>query len=75
MPTPTCTNFQTTRIPCLKCGQWMGLTLIEPGGRPNFELRTYACIPCETGESFLMAIKPAESGEPHRQKSAPSSVS
>jgi hypothetical protein len=75
MPTPTCTNFQTTRIPCLKCGQWMGLTLIEPGGRPNFELRTYACILCETGESFLMAIKPAESGESLRQKSAPSSVS
>ena len=63
MPTPTCTHFQTTKIPCLKCGQWMGLTLIEPGGRPNFELRTYACVPCETGESFLMAIRPIDAGE------------
>lgn len=63
MPTPTCTHFQTTRIPCLRCGQLMALTLIEPGGRPNFELRTYACGPCETGESFLMAIKSAASGD------------
>jgi hypothetical protein len=75
MPTPTCTHFQTTKIPCLTCGNAMALTLIEPGGRPNFELRTYACIPCDTGESFLMAIKPSESGDQRRPKSAPSSVS
>jgi hypothetical protein len=53
----------------------MGLTLIEPGGRPNFELRTYACIPCQIGESFLMAIKPVESGDLPRPKSASLSVS
>jgi hypothetical protein len=41
----------------------MGLPLIEPGGRPNFELRTFACGACETGESFLMAIKPPDSGD------------
>jgi len=41
----------------------MGLTLIEPAGRPNFELRTYACVPCETGESFLMAIRSVNGGE------------
>jgi hypothetical protein len=52
----------------------MGLTLIEPGGRPNFELRTYTCIPCQTGESFLMAIKPVESGDLLHPKSAPSSL-
>jgi hypothetical protein len=37
------------------------LILIEPGRRPNFQLRTYACIRCGTDESFLMAIKPVES--------------
>jgi hypothetical protein len=74
MPTPTCSYFQATKTPCLKCGQPMGLTLIEPGGRPHHELRTYACIPCQTGESFLMAIKPAESGDP-RAKPEPSSLS
>jgi hypothetical protein len=74
MPTPTCTHFQTTKIPCLKCGQWMGLTLIEPGGRPNFELRTYACVPCDTGESFLMAIKLVESDDLLHPKSAPSAL-
>jgi len=42
--------------------QLMGLTLIEPGGRPHFELRTYACVPCASGESFLMAIKSLEAG-------------
>jgi hypothetical protein len=41
----------------------MGLTLIEPGGRPNFELRTYSCERCQSGESFLMGIKSAESGD------------
>jgi hypothetical protein len=66
MPTPTCTQFQATKIPCLKCGEWMGLTLIEPGCRPNFELRTYACTSCETGESFLMAIRPIDADKMSR---------
>jgi hypothetical protein len=68
MPTPTCAQFQTTKIPCLTCGQLMGLTLIEPGGRPHFELRTYACVPCATGESFLMAIKSLAAGGGFRSK-------
>jgi hypothetical protein len=66
MPTPTCTRFQSAKIPCLKCGQPMALTLIEPGGRPNFELRTFSCIPCESGESFLMAIPSTEAREMSR---------
>jgi hypothetical protein len=74
MPTPTCTRFQATKIPCLKCGQSMGLTLIEPGGRLNLELRTYTCIPCASAESFLMAISSAEPREPNRPPS-PSSRS
>jgi hypothetical protein len=72
MPTPTCTHFQSTRIPCLTCGQWMPLTLIEPGGRPNFELRTYACSRCETDESFLMAIKSVEAVDLTAAKPLPS---
>ena len=44
------------------------LVTIEPGGPPHFELRTYACVPCETGESFLMAIKSLESGGGLRPK-------
>lgn len=72
MPTPTCTHFQTTKIPCLACGQPMGLTLIEPGGRPNFELRTYSCESCQAGESFLMGIKDAGSDERSQARHAPS---
>jgi hypothetical protein len=58
MPTPTCAHFQTTEMPCLKCGKRMRLTLIEPGGH-NFELRTYECIPCEITECILTAISAA----------------
>ena len=73
MPTPTCTQFQATRIPCLNCGQSMALALIEPGGRPHFELRTYACSQCGIDESFLMAIKPVGSVDSLTAKPAPSS--
>jgi DNA-directed RNA polymerase subunit RPC12/RpoP len=54
LPTPSCTHFQTTELPCLKCGKQMKLTLIEPSG-PKFEMRTYKCIPCDIDERFLMA--------------------
>jgi hypothetical protein len=54
-PTPTCTRFQTTiEMPCMKCGNQMRLALIEPRSQ-NFDLLTYQCIPCDTGECFLMA--------------------
>jgi hypothetical protein len=54
-PTPTCTHFHATELPCLKCGNVMTLALIEPAN-PKFELRTYECEPCGERESFLMAI-------------------
>jgi hypothetical protein len=48
-PTPTCTRFQpTVEMPCIKCGEPMRLTLIEPRNL-NFDLLTYQCIPCDTG--------------------------
>ena len=55
-PTPTCTRFRTSiEMPCMKCGTQMRLALIEPQG-PNFDLLTYRCIPCNSGESFLKAM-------------------
>jgi hypothetical protein len=49
----------------------MTLTLIEPGRRPNFELRTYTCGHCGADESFLMAIRQAESSDSHQPKRTP----
>ena len=55
-PTPTCTRFQpTVEMPCIKCGEPMRLALIEPRNQ-NFDLLTYQCVPCDTGESFLKAM-------------------
>ena len=55
-PTPTCTRFQATiEMPCLQCGAQMRLALIEPQG-PNYNLLTYRCVPCDSGESFLKAM-------------------
>jgi hypothetical protein len=55
-PTPTCTRFQATvEMPCIKCGEPMRLALIEPRSL-GFDLLTYQCIPCDTGESFLKAM-------------------
>jgi hypothetical protein len=55
-PTPTCTRFQATiEMPCLKCGVQMRLALIEPQGA-NYNLLTYRCVPCDSGESFLKAM-------------------
>ena len=52
-PTPTCTRFQTTiDMPCIKCGERMRLSSIEPQGQ-NFDLVTYRCTPCASEESFL----------------------
>jgi hypothetical protein len=39
-------------MPCIKCGKPMRLTLIEPRDQ-QFDLLTYQCTPCESGESFL----------------------
>jgi hypothetical protein len=55
-PTPTCTRFQTSiEMPCIKCGEQMRLTLIEPCDR-NFDLLTYRCTPCAADECFLQAV-------------------
>jgi hypothetical protein len=55
-PTPTCTRFQaTTEMPCMKCGVPMRLALIEPQGR-SYNLLTYSCVPCDSGESFLKSM-------------------
>jgi hypothetical protein len=55
-PTPTCTRFKPTiEMPCMTCGVQMRLALIEPQG-PSYNLLTYACVPCDSGESFLKAM-------------------
>jgi hypothetical protein len=55
-PTPTCTRFQATiEMPCMTCGVQMRLALIEPQG-PSYNLLTYRCVPCDSGESFLKAM-------------------
>jgi hypothetical protein len=55
-PTPTCTRFQATvEMPCIKCGELMRLALIEPRGQ-KYDLLTYRCTPCDSGESFLKAM-------------------
>jgi hypothetical protein len=54
-PTPTCTRFQTSiEMPCMKCGAQMRLALIEPRDQ-NYDVLTYRCAPCDSGESFLKA--------------------
>jgi hypothetical protein len=55
-PTPTCTRFKSTvEMPCIKCGVLMRLALIEPRNQ-QFDLLTYLCVPCDSGESFLKAM-------------------
>jgi hypothetical protein len=54
-PTPTCTRFRVTELPCTKCGNPMRLALSEPRN-PRFELMTYLCVSCGAVESFVMAI-------------------
>jgi hypothetical protein len=55
-PTPTCTRFQATiEMPCMMCGVQMRLALIEPQG-PSYNLLTYRCLPCDSGESFLKTL-------------------
>jgi hypothetical protein len=54
-PTPTCTRFQTSiEMPCMKCGEQMRLAMIEPRDQ-NYDVLTYRCTPCDSGESFLKA--------------------
>jgi len=40
---------------CSKCGSQMKLVLVQSQDR-NFELLTYQCGPCDSAESFLMAV-------------------
>src|ERR1044072_2580981 len=59
-PTPTCTRFQTSiEMPCIRCGAQMRLATIEPRDQ-NYDVLTYRCTPCDSGESFL---KRARSGD------------
>jgi hypothetical protein len=54
-PTPTCTRFQTSiEMPCIKCGEQMRLATIEPRDQ-TYDVLTYRCAPCDSGESFLKA--------------------
>ena len=54
-PTPTCTRFQTSiEMPCMKCGTQMRLATIEPRD-DDYDVLTYRCTPCDSGESFLKA--------------------
>jgi hypothetical protein len=54
-PTPTCTRFQTSiEMPCIRCGAQMRLAMIEPRDQ-NYDVLTYRCTPCDSGESFLKA--------------------
>jgi hypothetical protein len=60
-PTPTCTRFQITiEMPCLKCGNDMRLSLIEPCSGQNLERLTYRCTECNCDERFLMAKSEAK---------------
>jgi hypothetical protein len=54
-PTPTCTRFKTTiEMPCMKCGTQMRLAAVEPRDQ-HYDVLTYSCTPCGSGESFLKA--------------------
>ena len=54
-PTPTCTRFKTSiEMPCMRCGGQMRLALIEPRDQV-YDVLTYQCTPCNSGESFLKA--------------------
>jgi hypothetical protein len=54
-PTPTCTRFKTSiEMPCMKCGARMRLALVEPRDQV-YDVLTYRCAPCDSGESFLHA--------------------
>lgn len=46
----------------MKCAEPMRLALIEPRSQ-GFDLLTYLCIPCDTGESFLRAMWTASSSQ------------
>ncbi len=41
-------------MPCMKCGTQMRLALIEPRDQV-YDVLTYQCTPCNSGESFLNA--------------------
>jgi hypothetical protein len=54
-PTPTCARFKTIiEMPCIKCGAEMKLAVVEPRDQV-YDLLTYRCTPCDSGESFLRA--------------------
>jgi len=41
-------------MPCMKCGTQMRLAAVEPRDQ-HYDVLTYSCSPCGSGESFLKA--------------------
>jgi hypothetical protein len=54
-PNPLFSVAEIEVLNCSECGKPMRLACIEPD-KPGFDLRTFECAQCNTGESFLVAI-------------------
>jgi hypothetical protein len=54
-PSPLFSVAEIGVLNCSGCGKPMKLARIEPD-KPGFDLRSFECAKCNTGEAFLMAI-------------------
>jgi hypothetical protein len=54
-PNPVLSAVAIGVLTCSGCGKPMRLACIEPA-KPGFDLRTFECAKCNTGETFLIAI-------------------
>jgi hypothetical protein len=54
-PNPLFSVAEIGVLNCSGCSKPMRLARIEPD-KPGFDLRTFECAKCNTGESFLVAI-------------------
>jgi len=54
-PNPVVSAVEIGILNCSGCGKPMRLACIEPA-KPGFDLRTFECPKCNTGETFLVAI-------------------
>jgi hypothetical protein len=54
-PTPLFSVAEIGVLNCSGCGNPMRLACIEPG-KPGFDLRSFECAKCNTGEAFLVVI-------------------
>jgi hypothetical protein len=54
-PNPLLSVAEIGVLNCPGCGNPMRLAPIEPD-KPGFDLHTFECSKCGTGESFLVAI-------------------